>query len=103
MTEFVALRAKSYAYSVERQTKIKAKGIRGNVVKNHMSLEDRTKCMFGNNSLFTHTENVSRRSFNHQLRTIKASKLIIYNCRDDKRFILRDGVHTIAHSHYRIK
>lgn len=47
MTEFVALRAKSYAYSLDGKYKIKAKGIRGHVVKNHMTLEDHKKC-FGN-------------------------------------------------------
>jgi len=33
MLEFVALRAKSYVYIFEGEKKIKAKGIRGNVVK----------------------------------------------------------------------
>ncbi|KNE87976.1 hypothetical protein PSTG_18630, partial [Puccinia striiformis f. sp. tritici PST-78] len=57
MTEFCALRAKSYAYNIyageedEQKDKddrvggenIKAKGIRGHVVKNHMSLADHVK------------------------------------------------------------
>lgn len=37
MTEFIALRAKSCTYNIDGKEKIKAKGIRGHVVKN---LED---------------------------------------------------------------
>lgn len=58
ITEFCALRAKSYAFNVyidqededkdvENRVggeKIKAKGIRAHVVKNHMTLEDHRKC-----------------------------------------------------------
>ncbi|VVC26304.1 Hypothetical protein CINCED_3A004828 [Cinara cedri] len=40
MTEFVALRAKSYTYKLGEQEKIKAKGIRGYLIKNHMSFND---------------------------------------------------------------
>lgn len=58
MTEFCALRAKSYAYNTGEEDerkynddkiggeKIKAKGIRQHVVKNHMSLADHVKCLF---------------------------------------------------------
>ncbi len=43
--EFIALRAKSYAYKiVGQEEKIKAKGIRGHVIKFHMSFEDHMKC-----------------------------------------------------------
>ncbi|KAL4082979.1 hypothetical protein QTP88_028325 [Uroleucon formosanum] len=73
MTEFCALRAKSYAYKIigkdERgddkiDEKIKAKGIRGHVVKKHMTLEDHKKCLFGEVGVEVYKENVSIRSFN---------------------------------------
>jgi len=104
MSEFVALRAKSYAYTIEGvdKQKIKAKGIRGHVVKKHMNINDHKKCLFGDSSLEEYTENVSIRSFKHQLKTLKTNKLT-YNCGDDKRYILEDGVHTLAHGHYKIK
>jgi len=102
MTEFCALRAKSYAYILQGKEKIKAKGIRGHVVKNQMNFKDHYRCLFGDTTLNTETENVSIRSFNHQLKTIKSNKLT-YNNFDDKRVILEDRVHTLAHGHYRIK
>lgn len=100
--EFVALRAKSYAYTIEGKEKIKAKGIRRHIVKNHMNLEDHKRCLFGDEELERYTENVSIRSFKHQLMTIKSNKLT-YNNHDDKRYILEDQVHTLAHGHYNIE
>jgi len=107
MTEFCALRAKSYAYTIYTgeedvvREQIKAKGVRQHVVKNHMTLEDHVKCLFGDESLDNYTENVSIRSFKHQLMTIKTSKLT-YNNYDDKRVVLGDKIHTLAHGHYSI-
>jgi len=102
MTEFVALRAKSYAYSIEGKEKIKAKGIRGHVVMNHMTLDDHKKCLFGEPNFNPHTENISIRSFRHKLMTIKSNKLT-YNSNDDKRYVLNDQIHTLAHGHYKIE
>ena len=102
MREFVALRAKSYAYTIEGKEKIKAKGIRRHIVKNHMTLEDHKRCLFGDEELERYTENVSIRSFKHQLMTIKSNKLT-YNNHDDKRYVLEDKVHTLAHGHYKIE
>jgi len=83
ITEFVALRAKSYAFNVYAGSedevangrvggeKIKAKGIWSHVVKNHMTLGDHRKCLFDEEGVELYKENVSIRSFNHQLVTIK--------------------------------
>ena len=103
ITEFCALRAKSYAFNVyagEEDAvrdkddkdkvggeKIKAKGIRQHVVKNHMTLEDHKKCLFGEAGVEAYKDNVSIRSFKHQLMTIKTKKLA-YNSYDDKRLAL---------------
>lgn len=101
ITEFVALRAKSYAFAVDGKENIKAKGIRKHVVKNHMNLEDHKRCLFGDNTLQKYRQNVSIRSFKHTIHTIRSKKLT-YNCKDDKRFIQEDGIHTLAHGHYLI-
>ncbi|XP_060865284.1 uncharacterized protein LOC132941306 isoform X2 [Metopolophium dirhodum] len=103
MTEFCAMRAKSYSYILNGEEKIKAKGIRKHVVKNHMTFYDHKKCLFdeeeeGENK----RENVSIRSFKHQLMTIKSNKLTFNNF-DDKRVVLQDKVHTLAHGHYSLK
>jgi hypothetical protein len=102
MYEFVALRAKSYSYDIEGKEKIKAKGIRRHVVKNHMTLENHKRCLFGDETLDRYSENVSIRSRQHKLKTIKTNKLT-YNNHDDKRYILEDQVHTLAHGHYKIE
>jgi len=116
VTEFCALRAKSYAFNIYVEEgdkekdeedrvggeKIKAKGIRAHVVKNHMTLEDHRKCLFGEDGLKLYRENMSIRSFNHQLMTIKTKKLT-YNSYDDKRVVLEDKINTLAHGHYSIE
>jgi len=116
ITEFCALRAKSYAlkvYAGEEDEgggkedrvggeKIKAKGIRAHVVKNHMTLKDHRKCLFGETGMEVYKNNVSIRSFNHQLMTLKTMKLT-YNSYDNKRVVLDDKIHTLAHEHYRIE
>ncbi|KAF0705208.1 Uncharacterized protein FWK35_00030520, partial [Aphis craccivora] len=102
MREFCALRAKSYSYILEDKEKIKSKGIRGHVVRNHMTFQDHKRCLFGDASLEVTTSNVSIRSFKHKLKTIKSNKLT-YNSFNDKRVILEDNVHTLAHGHYSIE
>lgn len=109
ITEFCALRAKSYAFNVYAgpedrvgREKIKAKGIRSHVVKNHMTLEDHRKCLFNEEGVELYKENISIRSFHHQLMTIKTRKLT-YNNYDDKRVVLQDKINTLAHGHYSIE
>jgi hypothetical protein len=101
MLEFVALRAKSYAFSFEGEEKIKAKGIRGHVVKK-MTLVDHKRCLLGDQQLQRYTKNVSIRSYKHQPMTI-CSKKLTYNSFDDKRYVLEDQIHTLAHGHYKIE
>jgi len=40
------LRAKSYAYNLAGIEQIKSKGIRNQVVKNHLTMSDHKKCLF---------------------------------------------------------
>ncbi|XP_026821725.1 LOW QUALITY PROTEIN: uncharacterized protein LOC113560165 [Rhopalosiphum maidis] len=91
MTEFCALRAKSYVFNIYMirvgGEKIKAKGIREHVVKNHMTMDEHRKYLFGEAGVEMYKENVSIRSFKHQLMTIKTKKLT-YNSYDDKRVVL---------------
>jgi len=63
MTEFCALRAKSYSFILDGKEKIKAKGIRQHVVKNYMTFNDHKKCLFGVEEMDFNRENVSIRSF----------------------------------------
>lgn len=168
MYEFVALRAKSYAYDIESTVEIRAKGIRGHVIRNHLTFVDHKRCLFAGdddddevldsdetdvefdvsmgklnaskcargviarlhrdatstsvgatpstsralplppaqqqqsyNPYTPYRENVSIRSYEHQLKTVKTIKLAL-NRSDDKRYVLQDHVHTLAHGHYKI-
>ncbi|XP_050066570.1 uncharacterized protein LOC126555726 [Aphis gossypii] len=125
--EFIALRAKSYAYKiVGQEEKIKAKGIRGHVVKFHMTFEDHMKCLFWNGTLLQtdrgqelaveqfkqpgcptneytpFTVNISFRSYKHEMKTISTIKLAL-NRTDDKRVVLENQINTLAHGHFRIE
>ena len=102
ITEFCALRAKSYSCILAGKEKIKAKGVRGHVVKNHMTFEDHRRCLFGVEEMNFNRENVSIRSFKHKLMTIKTNKLTLNNL-DDKRVVLEDKIHTLAHGHYSLE
>ncbi|KAL4152988.1 hypothetical protein QTP88_000821 [Uroleucon formosanum] len=44
--EFVALRAKSYAYDVEQNVCIRAKGVMGHVIRNHLTFAEHKRCLF---------------------------------------------------------
>ncbi|KAF0696182.1 Uncharacterized protein FWK35_00028704 [Aphis craccivora] len=118
MTEFCALRAKSYAYNIYAGEddavrdkddkfkvggeKIKAEVVKQNAVKNHMTLKDHRRCLFDQAGVEAYKENISICSFKHQFMTIKTRKLT-YNSYDDKRVVLDDKIHTLAHGHYSLE
>lgn len=109
ITEQVALRAKSYGFNMGGKETIKAKGIGKTAVKNHMSIEDYKKCLFNgvgdnviSNDYTAYREMKTFRSFKHEVKTISSTKLAL-NRYDDKRHVLDDQVHTLAHGHYKIK
>eukprot|EP00102_Acyrthosiphon_pisum_P017244 XP_008188546.1 PREDICTED: uncharacterized protein LOC103310883 [Acyrthosiphon pisum] len=131
ITEFVALRAKSYAYNLSGVEKIKAKGVKGHVVKNHMSLADHKQCLLWDGTtvdsdtgrgiaikqfeLFKstgHTSstkqytpyrvNISLRYFKHQMKSISTVKLAS-NRSDDKRIVLENQINTLALGHYNLE
>lgn len=104
MTEFISLRAKAYAYKINGKGKIKAKGIKSHVVKNHMTFDDHKRCLFyedydEEDGFTPYRENISIRSYIHQIFTIKSNKLS-FNRQDDKRVVLKDQIQTLAHGHY---
>jgi len=181
MHRFIGLRAKSYAYDIEGAINIRSKGVRGHVIRNHLTFDDHMRCLFDDNddddddhdgldaddycdkefdasrgrliardcarivikrihrnaaitaipsttqhppptppppplsiqqqqqqqqqqSYMPYTayrENISIRSYKHQVSTIRTSKLVL-NRFDDKRHILPNRIDTLAHGHYRI-
>ena len=100
--EFVGLRAKLYSYKMyegEKEIK-KCKGIKKQVVESSISHEDYKTCLTtGKEQL--RKQNILR-SFNHEVYTEEVNKVAL-SALDDKRYILSDGVHTLAWGHYKIK
>ena len=100
--EFVGLRAKLYSYKMyEGGEEIKkCKGIKKQVVENSISHEDYKTCLrTGKEQL--RKQNILR-SYNHEVYTEEVNKVAL-SAMDDKRYILSDGVHTLAWGHYKIK
>ena len=99
--EFVGLRSKLYSFIMDegKETK-KCKGIKKQVVESSITHEDYKTC------LTTGKEQLSKqniiRSYNHEVYTEEVNKVAL-SAMDDKRYILKDGIHTLAWGHYKIK
>jgi hypothetical protein len=100
--EFVGLRAKMYSILVKKEKdneKLTAKGIKRSYVDHHLRHESFLQTLTKKTA--TQAEFYTIRSHLHSLHTVRINKegLSPY---DDKRYILADGVHTLAYGHYRI-
>jgi len=107
--EQVALRAKSYGFSLTGEEIIKAKGVSRTNGKNKLTLEDHKRCLFQDLGINEQNRNYSAyrdmssfRSFHHEIKTVSMTKLAL-NREDNKRIVLEDQIHTIAYGHYKIE
>ena len=101
-SEFVGLRAKVYSLDVpkrRKQSKIRVKGIKKSYVKKHVRHEQFLKVLHAQKPTMSKFRNF--RSKNHHLETVEISKTCL-NAFDDKRFILEDGISTLAYGHHAI-
>ena len=98
ITEFVGLRAKNYAYLCDGEEYKKCKGIKMNVTKKDISFEDYKDCLFHNVQLRCKMNIL--RSHLHEEYSVEVNKIALA-ANDDKRVVLKDGVHTLAHGHFR--
>ena len=98
--EFVGLRAKLYSYKMfEGEESKKCKGIKKSVVKKSITHEDYKKCLLtGKEQL--RKQNIIR-SYKHEVYTEEVNKVAL-SASDDKRYILEDGIGTLALGHYKI-
>ena len=99
--EFVGLRSKLYSFKMdEGKESKKCKGIKKQVVESSISHEDYKTCLrTGKEQL--RKQNILR-SYEHEVFTEEVNKVAL-SALDDKRYILGDGVHTLAWGHYKIK
>uniref|UniRef100_A0A1B6I4V7 DNA-directed DNA polymerase n=1 Tax=Homalodisca liturata TaxID=320908 RepID=A0A1B6I4V7_9HEMI len=108
IVEFIGLRSKLYTYRTmndlyleEKKMKLKkAKGVTKSVIKNHINFYDYKNCLFSSCNI--RKEMRMFQSKKHTLRTVTINKLAL-NGNDDKRCIQKDGVHTLAYGHTKLK
>jgi hypothetical protein len=101
MTEFVGLRSKLYAYSKEDgEEKMKAKGVSKPVIKNTLSVEQYRQVLLSREETRV-TMNILR-SKRHEIFGSEVHKIGLSPF-DDKRYVLPNGVETLAYGHYSIK
>ena len=98
--EFVGLRAKLYSYKmfVGEESK-KCKGVKKSVVKKSITHEDYKKCLTDQKPQLRKMNVI--RSHKHNVFTEEVNKVAL-SANDDKRYILEDGINTLALGHYRI-
>ena len=98
--EFIGLRSKLYSYKMfEGEESKRCKGVKKSVIKKSITHEDYKTC------LFTGKEQLRKmnviRSYDHEIYTEEVNKVAL-SADDDKRYILEDGIHTLAWGHYKI-
>ena len=100
INEFVGLRAKLYSYKMfEGKESKKCKGVKKSVVKKSITHEDYKTCLLtGKEQL--RKQNIIR-SYKHEVYTEEVNKVAL-SASDDKRYILEDGINTLALGHYKI-
>ena len=98
-TEFIGLRSKMYSLMYDGKEKKTAKGVKKSVVQNVITHEDYKSTLFEKTSQ-THSM-TQIRSYGHELYTVRLNKTSLSSY-DDKRYILDDGVNTLAYGHYKI-
>ena len=99
--EFVGLRAKLYSFIMEDGKENKrCKGVKKQVVESSITHEDYKTCLrTGKEQL--RKQNIIR-SYEHEVFTEEVNKIAL-SALDDKRYILGDGIHTLAWGHHKIK
>ena len=97
--EFVGLRSKMYSLNVMGgEPKKTSKGIKKKVVAGipHQSYRD---CLLNKRIMYSKMNQI--RSYNHTLYSTEQRKISLSPF-DDKRYVLMNGMDTLAHGHYKI-
>ena len=90
------MRAKLYSYRMQEFEEKKCKGVKKAVVRKSIKFEDSKKCLLDE---FRRTINTIR-SHQHEVYSERVNKGALSR-EDDKRIILQDGIHTLAHGHHK--
>ena len=99
--EFVGLRSKLYSFVTDEGEETKTcKGIKKQVVESSIRHEHYKTCLTTGKELLR--KQIIIRSYEHEVYTEEVNKVAL-SALDDKRYILKDGIHTLAWGHYKIK
>ena len=100
ITEFVGLRSRMYSYIKENGKGGKtAKGVKKYVIKNTITYEDYLNTLTTGGRM--HHSMCTIRSAKHKIGTYEVNKVSL-SCFDNKRYVLGDGVSSLAYGHCRI-
>ena len=95
MTEFVALRAKMYAYKTLKKEDKKCKGTKKCVIAENIQFDDYKQCLFGKGDTRVYREQQAFEKKKHNVYTVSKRKVAL-DKNDDKRIIQDDGITTLA-------
>ena len=98
-SEFVGLKSKMYSLSCDGKEKKRAKGVSRCVVKRELTHDHYKQCLKKEHVMMSTMKSI--RSTNHELYTISLTKKSLSPF-DDKRYLLADGVTSLAYGHYKI-
>ena len=100
ITEFIGLRSKMYSYIKDDDNENKtAKGIKKNIIKNNINHNNYKETLFNKQQL--HHKMKSIRSDKHHINSYEINKVSL-SCFDDKRYLLDNGINSLAYGHYKI-
>jgi hypothetical protein len=99
--EFVGLRAKLYAFkTIENEEIKKAKGVKKQVIKQTLNIEDYKRALFKNEIVYRKINTIQTNK--HNVYTKQMNKIAI-NGNDNKRYILKNYINTLALGHKDIR
>ena len=98
--EFVGLKPKMYSYRTESKNNKTAKGVKKNVTKKDISHTDYLDCL--QNNKIMHHKMRTIRSDHHVISSYQINKTSL-SCYDDKRYILDDGITSLAYGNCKKK
>jgi hypothetical protein len=100
IVKFVGLRAKLYSYiMLEGDEHKKCKGIKKKTVEKTLTFDDYETCLFSGTQQLRKMNVI--RSHGHEIYSEELNKVAL-SADDDKRIIMEDGIHTLAHGHYKL-
>ena len=97
--EFVGLRPKLYSILSEKDNKKAIKGVKTSISKN-ITHENYKQCLFSKYQL--NVDYNILKNYHHSI-SIKKQTKIALSAFDDKRYVLKAGIYTLAYGHYDVK